>query len=237
LKQTLLAALFAAVLAVAPAAMAQQEHGAAESAQAGAAHGGEGGTTAQPHGSTAGEGSGAQHAEAATQHGEGHAEEEMPNENLWKWANFALLFAGLGYLISKYAPAFFRSRTREIQKGIAEATRTRQEAEARAAEIERKVGNLQAEVAAMRVQSREEIVREGERIRQETEAQLRKIQAQTQAEIASATKHATHDLKAYSAKLALELAEGQIRGQMTPSTQDGLTRAFVQELRQKAGNN
>lgn len=241
MKKTVLAALFAAILAVAPVAVAQQEHGAGEPAQAGAAHGGEGATTTQPHAAAgeqaAGEAHGTKHAEAAAQHGEGHAEQEMPNENLWKWANFALLAAGLGYLISKNAPAFFRARTDEIQKGIAEATQTRKDAEARAAEIERKVSNLQAEVASLRAQSREEIAREGERIKAETEAQLRKIQSQTQAEIASATKHAAHDLKAYSAKLALEMAEGQLRGQMTPAAQDGLTRAFVDELRRKAVKN
>ncbi len=241
MKQTVLAALFAAILAVTP--VAAQEHGAAghgqqEPAASGTAHGGEGATTAQPPGHGAAEGhSGTAHAEAATQHGEGHAEAPMPNEMLWKWANFALLAVGLGYLISKNAPAFFRSRTEEIQKGIAEATRTRQEAEARAAEIERRVSSLQAEVASMRAQSREEISREGERIRLETEATLRKIQAQSQSEIASAAKHAAHDLKAYSAKLAMEMAEGQIRGQMTQPAQDGLTRAFVDELRRKAVKN
>jgi len=39
----------------------------------------------------------------------------------WKWANFVLLVVGLGYLIAKTLPPLFKSRTEEIQKGIAEA--------------------------------------------------------------------------------------------------------------------
>lgn len=213
MKKTLLAALFAAVLATAPHLRAQ-EHGGGE------------------HTPSAGE-----HAAAAAEHGEAHAEAEMPNEIWWKWANFALLVGGLGYLIAKSAPAYFRSRTEEIQRGIADATRTRREAETRAAEIEARVANLAQDVERMRAQSRDELAREAERLRVESEAALRKIQAQSQAEIESAVKHAAHDLKAHSAKLALELAEGQIRSRMSDGTQDGLTRAFISDLRRKAETN
>ena len=174
------------------------------------------------------------HAEAAAKHGEGHEQKTMPNEIWWKWANFALLAGLLGWLISKNAGPFFRSRSEAIASGIAEAAKTRQEAEARAAEIENRVSNLSAEVEQLRQRSREEIAREGERVRAETEASIRKVQAQAEAEIASAAKHATHDLKAYSAQLAMQLAEQQIRNRMTPGTQEQITSVFVDELREKA---
>lgn len=178
------------------------------------------------------------HAEAAAKQGEAHgAEHAMPNEILWKWANFAILAVVLGWLISKHAGSFFQSRTESIQSGIAEATKVRQEAEARAADIERRVSALETEIAELRQKSREEISREGERIRTETEAQIRKIQAQAEAEIASAAKHATHDLKAYSAQLALQLAEQQIRGRMTPATQESVVSTFIRELNGKAEQN
>lgn len=174
------------------------------------------------------------HAEATAKHGEGHAQEPMPNEIWWKWANFALLAVLLGWLIAKNAGPFFKSRSEAIASGIAEASKTREEAEARAAEIERRVSNLSAELEQIRQRSHEEIGREGERLRAETETQIRKVQAQAEAEIASAAKHASHDLKAYSAQLALQLAEQQIQNRMTPATQEQLTSAFVSELRDKA---
>ncbi len=68
-------------------------------------------------------------------------EESTPEESgdkwiVWKWANFAITAAGLGYLISKNLPPFFRSRTVSIQKGISEAQLTKREAEKRVAEME-----------------------------------------------------------------------------------------------------
>jgi len=133
------------------------------------------------------------HAEAAAKQGEAHEEAPIPNEIWWKWANFAILVGVLGWLVSKNAGPFFRSRSESIAAGIAEATKTREDAEARAAEIERKVSNLTAEVEQLRRQAHEEIAREGERVRAETEAQIRKVQAQAQAEIASAAKHAARN--------------------------------------------
>ena len=64
----------------------------------------------------------------------------MPNEIWWKWANFAVLAAGLGYLVAKNAGPFFRSRSEEIQKGIKDAAQVRAEAEARASAIEKRAG-------------------------------------------------------------------------------------------------
>jgi F-type H+-transporting ATPase subunit b len=189
------------------------------------------------HGGAVAETPGEQHAEDTAKHGEGHEEAAMPHEIWWKWANFAILMAGLGYLIGKNAGPFFRSRSEEIQRGIEESTRARVEAETRAAEIEARVGNLSAEVDQLRAQSHEEISREGERMRAETETRIRKLQAQAEAEIASAAKHASRDLKAYSAKLALQLAERQLRDRMSPMTQNQLTDSFVSELRQKAASN
>ena len=177
------------------------------------------------------------HAEAAAKHGEGHEQHPMPNEIWWKWANFAILAALLGWLIKKNAGPFFASRSEAIRKGIEESAKTRTDAEARAAEIERRVANLSAEVDSMRQRSREEIAREGERVRAETEASVRKIQAQAEAEIQSAAKHAAQELKAYSAQLAMQMAEQQIRSRMDANTQERLTSDFVADLRRKAGSN
>ena len=174
------------------------------------------------------------HAQVAAKHGEGHEEAPMPNEIWWKWANFAILAAGLGYLVGKNAGPFFRARTEEIQKGIAEASKVRAEAEQRAAQIEARVANLSAEVESIRAKSKEEISAEGVRVQAETEAQLAKIQARTESEIASAAKQASLQLKAYSAQLALELAEKQIRQKLDQPTQSDLTGAFISDLRKQA---
>jgi len=171
---------------------------------------------------------------AATEKTHEAEQAELPNEMLWKWANFVILAVVLGYLIKKYAGPFYISRTEEIQKGIREAAAVKAEAEARASALELRVANLQNEVAAIRAASKTEIEFEGARIQQETAAEIAKIQARAQQEIASSSKNAIQDLRAYSAELALNLAEQQLRGRLTPGAQDGLADSFVKDLRTKA---
>ncbi|MGH9628658.1 MAG: hypothetical protein ACRD7E_10020 [Bryobacteraceae bacterium] len=176
------------------------------------------------------------HAEEAVEHGESH-EGQMAGEIYWKWANFFLLAVVLGYLIGKYAGPFFSSRTQEIQQGIRDAAAMRADAEARAAAIEARIGNLAGEVEDMRRNSKEEVSAETARLQAETEKQIAKIQARAEQEIAAAAKNATQQLKEYSAELAMELAEQQIRNRMTPETQDELVEGFVTDLQRKAALN
>ncbi len=172
--------------------------------------------------------------EKAGEHAESAEQNEMPNEIWWKWANFGILVIGLAYLVAKNAGPFFASRSAEIQKGITDAAAVKAEAEARARSIEERVANLAAEVQALRKSSQEEIAEEGARISAETAHTIARMQAQAEHEIASAAKNASLDLKAQAAELAMSIAEQEIRGRMTPQTQDGLVNSFVQDLQQEA---
>jgi len=170
--------------------------------------------------------------EAATHEkheGAGEKHEEEPSI-IWKWVNFAILAGGLGYLIGKNAPAFFQTRTSEIQSGISEATRLKQEADQRAAAMEKRMANLEAEIASLRAVAKSEIEVEANRVGAETAQLLAKIQAHTEAEITSAAKHASLELKAFTAKLALELAETKLRGQMNVNTDRELIGEFLKGL-------
>ncbi len=173
------------------------------------------------------------HAEKAVQHGEAAAEHAMPNEIWWKIANFAIMIGGFGYLISKHAGPFFRARTASIQQGITEAAAMKADAEARAAAIEAKVSSLTADVAGLRAKGKEEIAVESARLEAETAKQLTKVQMQAEAEIAAAAKHATAGLRAFSAQVAVDLAERQLRDRMNPDIQHNLTDAFVADLRKQ----
>ena len=155
------------------------------------------------------------------------AEPEMTG---WKWANFVILAAGIGYLMVKQVGPFFAERSQEIRKGIEESQKLRAQADARAAAMDAKLATLSAEVEAMRKASREEADREDARIRQETERELAKLQANTDHEITSALKAAQAELKRYSAQLAVDLAGARVRESMTPTAQDTLVRNFVTEL-------
>ena len=149
---------------------------------------------------------------------------------LWKWTNFAILAAGLGYLIAKNLPPFFRSRTTEIQKGISEAQKVKREAEARASEMEARLASLGAEIEKFRTGAHAEMEQEGMRIREETSRHLQKLQQQAEQEIQTAGKLVRRELKGYAAKLALDLAEQRIRTRLNPTAENGLVEDFVKDL-------
>ena len=149
----------------------------------------------------------------------------------WKWANFAILAGGLGYLISRHAPPFFAQRSREIEASLLEAAKAKQDAEARAASIEKRLAGLDREIETLRQSAHAETVAEGERLRQETERHLQRIRHQAGQEIELMISAARADLRKYTALLALELAEQRIHSRMTKDVQEELVDGFLQDLR------
>lgn len=152
---------------------------------------------------------------------------------VWKWINFAILAAGLGYLISKHAPAYFRSRSDDIQKALVQAAQELKDAEARAATLETRLMGIQNEIQSLRTTARAEMAAEGERIFRDTERNLQRVQNQAAQEIALMTRASRDELRKYSASLALDLAEQRIRSRITPDAQNGLADGFLYDLRQR----
>lgn len=155
----------------------------------------------------------------------------------WKWANFAILAGGLGYLVSKHAPGLFAQRAREIQQGMLEAAQVKKDAEGRAAQIEQRLAGLKSEIENLRNTARTEMAAEGERITRETERHLRRIQEQSEQELDLMARAAREELRKYSAKLALDLAEERIRSRMTPDVEERLMDAFLHDLRYRVTQN
>ena len=149
---------------------------------------------------------------------------------VWQVANFVLLVAALGYLIAKKAPPFFNARSEQITRDIAASQKLRAEAEQHAAEIDRRLANLDAEIAAMRAESQAEIAAEGERQQKRTAAEIGKIDEHARQEIEAAGKAARADLKRYATSLAINLAQTKIRARMTADVQDELVRGFIRDL-------
>ena len=154
----------------------------------------------------------------------------------WGWLNFALLAGALGYVIKKNAGPYFAQRSLEIRKGMADAEAARAASDAKVAEVDRRLANLQTEIEALRRGAQQEAEAGAERARREAAAELAKIQSHLADEIAAASKSATLELRRYSANLALALAEQKIAVRLTPEAQDRLVRTFVATMAQAAGN-
>jgi len=160
-----------------------------------------------------------------------HASEEEGKLEIWKWANFLILAGGLGYLIGKNAGPFFAARSASIRKDMEDSLAQRNDAEARAADVERRLASMEADIAALRSEGERDSRAEAERIEHQTAAEIAKIQAHSEQEIASAGKAARMELKRYASELAVELAEQKVRARMTPDAQDALVQGFVRNLK------
>jgi F-type H+-transporting ATPase subunit b len=113
---------------------------------------------------------------------------------------------------------------------IADARRLQLEAEARAADVDWRLANLEADIAALRSESQAEIAAETVRLGKHTVDEIAKVEAHAKQEIDIAGKAARMELRRFSAQLAIDLAERKIRARMTPEIEDGLVSGFVRDL-------
>ncbi|HUP03246.1 MAG TPA: ATP synthase F0 subunit B [Bryobacteraceae bacterium] len=148
----------------------------------------------------------------------------------WEWVNFLILAGGLGYVAGKQGGPFLAARSRKIAQDLAEAASLREQAEARAAEVEKRMAGIESRIGELRAEARQEAQAEAERVARESAAEAVKIQAQAEQDIEAAVKAARADLKRHAAELAVDLAEGLIRARMTPESQDALVQDFVRNL-------
>lgn len=171
-------------------------------------------------------------ASGANTAGEERKSEEGDKWLVWKWANFAILAAAVGYLVVKNAGPFFQARSEEIQRGIADAAAARREAESRAAAIEARLSALSQDIEKLRASGQAELAAESGRIQRETELHLRKLQQQTEQEIEALIKGMRQELRNFSGALAIELAERKLRERINPEAQRQLVGNFAAELRE-----
>jgi F-type H+-transporting ATPase subunit b len=159
------------------------------------------------------------------------AEEVNP---LWKWPNFLLLAGLLGYLIKKHGGPLLQSRSQHIRESLEAGEKARAEADARAAAVQAKIGNLDGEIAHLRTSAHADLEREADRIRHDAENELGRIERQTANEIGIVGKHTRLELRQYAASLAMDLAEQKIRARMSPDVQATLLDNFSGDMSSRA---
>jgi F-type H+-transporting ATPase subunit b len=149
---------------------------------------------------------------------------------LWEWLNFAILAILLGWIVVKQGGPALRGRSRQIQDGLAAGQRAKDDAEARASEVEARLAGLEREIASMRTDAAAEREREAERIHAETQNEIARIQRQCQQELESLGKLARLEVQRTAARLAMELAEQKVRARMSPELQSTLIQGFLEDL-------
>jgi F-type H+-transporting ATPase subunit b len=153
---------------------------------------------------------------------------QQEDENLiWKIANFAIFAGGIGYVIWKYAPAFFNARSADIQRAIKEATGLKMDADLRYSEIDRKMADLNSEVAKLRAESQAEMEREYERMKAHTREEIAYIERGALSEIDALRGEGADKLRVHATHQALALAEEQLRERLAASDQKDLVADFL----------
>ena len=149
---------------------------------------------------------------------------------VFKWINFALVAGALLWVCLKKAPAFFAGRAEAITAAITNATAEKAGADEQLREAEAKLANLQKEVAELQALASRESAAETERIRGVTQSDIQKITAAAKAEMEAAERGARLELKALAARLAVQGAESLLVKQLTPKAQESLIGNFVKSL-------
>ncbi len=165
---------------------------------------------------------------AAEGGGEDHGGDTLTT--IFKWINFLTVFGALGWLLRKPMREFFTGQRAAIQAAINEGRLARQQADQRVAEIEKKLANLGQEVEALRKEATEHAAAEQQRIREAARREAERILATAQAEIESSARAARLELRAYAARLAVNLAKQRIRQRLTSDVHANLIDTFVRGL-------
>ena len=103
-----------------------------------------------------------------------------------------------------------------------ESLRQREEAEAKAADVDRRLANLEKEIAALRGQGEARRRPRPSAWRSRPQPKSPRFRPTPSRKSLRAGKAARMALKRYSAELAMGLAEQKVRARMTPETEDAL---------------
>ena len=159
------------------------------------------------------------------------------NSNLgwvFRVINFLIVAYGAWYAFAKWLPNIFRERAEGIASSISEAAQAKQEAKRLLHEAEEKLERLDLEIGVMHERAQRDAAAEAERIRAATREEAAKIGRAAEMEIQAAERAARMELKGLAAQLAVEDAEEELRGKMSPATEAALFRAFVSDLGRSA---
>lgn len=148
--------------------------------------------------------------------------------------NFVLLIAVLVYFARKPALAFFSERRDRIQGDLRSAAELKKQAEERYAKWQRRLADLETELASIRETSRERATTEREHILADARASAERIRRDASIAIEQELRRARARLREEASDLAIELAEGILREQVTEADRDRLLDEFVARVEPSA---
>lgn len=151
--------------------------------------------------------------------------------------NFILLAGVLVYLYRTGGRGFYDERSRAIRESLEEGRRALEASRAELTAAEGKLAHFEDEMASLRQNAENEIVRERERTRQAAMEEARKIQEAAKIRIQAATNAAKLELKTFVVEQALDHAGGLIRERLDDKNRRRLVSFFLEHLKSGMSNN
>lgn len=151
-------------------------------------------------------------------------------ETAFRWLNFLLVVAALGYLLWRYALPWFRGRADAMAEEIARAQQALAAARRQLEQAEQKWSSLEHEAEHWRQRARQATQAEVERMRQLTTQEVTRIEQAAEAEIAAAQQAARLQLRQLLVERTLAHAEERIRQSWTLAADQRWFQRFLQEL-------
>jgi F-type H+-transporting ATPase subunit b len=149
---------------------------------------------------------------------------------LYSILNLVLLLGVLVYFTRKPLSEFFAARRAGIQDELKAAADLRADAEARYAKWQRRLIDLESELASIRATARERAAAEREHILADATAAAERIRRDASAAVDQELRRARAQLRQEAANLAVELASETLKRQVSAADQDRLLDEFVQTI-------
>jgi F-type H+-transporting ATPase subunit b len=148
----------------------------------------------------------------------------------WQVLNLALLVGVLVWFGRTPVRQFFTDRRHRVREDLESSGRLLAEAEAKLGEWQGKLARLDAEIGEARETSRRLAEAERERILAEARATAERIRRDATTAVDQELRRARRALRAEASDLALELAEGMLREQLTSADRERLVAEFVERI-------
>lgn len=149
---------------------------------------------------------------------------------LFRVINFAILFGGLGYILSKPLKNYLKERSYAVRKAIEEAKNAKIEAEQKARFYEEKLSMLESEVNAMMEQFKKEAEEEKARIVKEAEEQIAKAKERMYKSFEQERMKIKEEVMIEAANMAVTIAEEIIRKNVSISDQKKWIQEYIKMM-------
>ncbi len=149
--------------------------------------------------------------------------------------NLAVLLAVLLYFGRSPARKFFHERRQRVQGEIDRATALLEDAQARFSSWQRRLIELDRELAEIRETGRRRAEEERERILSDARARAERIRSEAAAAIEQELRRAREELREEAADLAIELAGELLTQELGDSDHDRLVSEFAERIEREPG--